>query len=54
MVKGRRESFYASLQHWLKPNEMLILEAFLPRQLQYQSGGPEHLYNRTLPFGQLL
>lgn len=36
-----RKRFHARLQDWLKPGGVLILEAFHPRQLQYQSGGPK-------------
>lgn len=36
-----REIFHASLQAWLKPNGVVLLEAFHPRQLQYASGGPK-------------
>jgi hypothetical protein len=49
-----REAFHANLQQWFKPNGLLILEAFHPRQLQYQSGGPKQetmLYSPDLLFG---
>lgn len=49
-----REAFHANLQQWLKPNGLLILEAFHPRQLQYQSGGPKQetmLYSPDLLLG---
>jgi cyclopropane fatty-acyl-phospholipid synthase-like methyltransferase len=36
-----RKAFHANLQAWLKPNGVVMLEAFHPRQLQYSSGGPK-------------
>jgi 2-polyprenyl-3-methyl-5-hydroxy-6-metoxy-1,4-benzoquinol methylase len=38
-----RASIHTKLQNWLKPGGHLIMEAFNPRQLANQSGGPHDL-----------
>jgi cyclopropane fatty-acyl-phospholipid synthase-like methyltransferase len=38
-----RSKFHATLQRWLKPGGKIILEAFNPNQLNYNSGGPKDL-----------
>lgn len=40
---GERARMHASMLRALKPGGLLILEAFTPQQLQYQSGGPRSL-----------
>jgi len=36
-----RNSIHQKVMHWLKPNGLLILEAFNPNQLKNNSGGPK-------------
>ncbi len=38
-----RSKFHATIQGWLKPGGKIILEAFNPNQLNYNSGGPKDL-----------
>ena len=38
-----RSKFHATIQRWLKPGGKIILEAFNPEQLNYNSGGPKDL-----------
>ncbi len=38
-----RSKFHATIQRWLKPEGKIILEAFNPEQLNYNSGGPKDL-----------
>jgi cyclopropane fatty-acyl-phospholipid synthase-like methyltransferase len=38
-----RSKFHATIQVWLKPGGKIILEAFNPNQLNYNSGGPKDL-----------
>lgn len=38
-----RSKFHGTLQRWLKPGGKIILEAFNPEQLNYNSGGPKDL-----------
>ena len=38
-----RSKFHATIQRWLKPGGKIILEAFNPNQLNYNSGGPKDL-----------
>lgn len=38
-----RSKFHATMQGWLKPGGKIILEAFNPDQLNYNSGGPKDL-----------
>jgi 2-polyprenyl-3-methyl-5-hydroxy-6-metoxy-1,4-benzoquinol methylase len=48
---GERARMHASMLQALKPGGLLILEAFTPQQLQYQSGGPrapEMLYTADM------
>jgi 2-polyprenyl-3-methyl-5-hydroxy-6-metoxy-1,4-benzoquinol methylase len=46
-----RKSIHQKLVHWLKPNGIVILEAFNPNQLNNASGGPKDesmLYTKEL------
>jgi 2-polyprenyl-3-methyl-5-hydroxy-6-metoxy-1,4-benzoquinol methylase len=46
-----RKSIHQKLVHWLKPNGIVILEAFNPNQLKNASGGPKDesmLYTKEL------
>lgn len=38
-----RKSFHAEIYYALRPGGQLVMEAFTPEQLQYQSGGPKEL-----------
>jgi cyclopropane fatty-acyl-phospholipid synthase-like methyltransferase len=38
-----RSKFHTTIQRWLKPGGKIILEAFNPEQLNYNSGGPKDL-----------
>jgi SAM-dependent methyltransferase len=48
---GRRENMFAHIRRCLKPEGLLLLQGYTPRQLQYGTGGPsqaENLYTEAL------
>lgn len=48
---GMRENIFAHIRRCLKPEGLLLLQGYTPRQLQYGTGGPsqaENLYTEAL------
>jgi SAM-dependent methyltransferase len=51
VAPAERSEIFARLREALKPNGLLLIEGYTPRQLQYGTGGPkqiENLYTRDL------
>lgn len=48
---AQREQMFASIKRCLKPGGLLLLQGYMPRQLEYKTGGPsqaENLYTEAL------